>query len=229
MKSKLLQRTKFLGSTLILAALLACNPVQQSKAQQPGSPAASAAPATGAVTYVAQPIGSKMRIEGGSNIHDWSMESLVVGGAIDADAGFPESALTDPKAAKATVHAFTPVRSFKSNSKVMDERMQTTMKEPQFKRIEYKLTELKPKSPAGATGPLQFDATGELTIAGKTQTITMPVTIEKKDGKLKVTGSVALKMTEFGVEPPSLTIAGIGLKTYDPVKITFEWVLAPKA
>ena len=83
---------------------------------------------------------------------------------------------------------------------------------------------------AGSTGALQFEAVGALTIKGTTKTHTMPVTIEKKDGKIKVTGKTALKMTDYGVKPPAPTIAGMSLiKTGDDITIAFEWVSAPKA
>jgi hypothetical protein len=235
MKSKILQRTGTVSSAFVLALFLACKPANNTTAQQPAPPAAPAAaeaakPAAGTVRYDAQPTGSKMIIEGTSTIHDWHMDSVVLGGWIECDPKFPDSALTDPKAAKPNVYVFMPVRSFKSYNKRMDEVMQEHMKEPQFKKIEYRLTELKPKSAAGATGPLQFDAIGALTIAGKTNTHTMTVAIAKAEGnKLKITGSTALKMTAFGVEPPAPSI-GLGLiKTGDDIKLTFEWLLQQKA
>jgi polyisoprenoid-binding protein YceI len=179
------------------------------------------------VRYDAQPVGNKMIIEGTANIHDWKMESVLIGGYLEADAKFPESALADAAAAKPLVNVYMPVRSFKSGNSTMDARMQKEMKEPQFKRIEYKLIELKPNSASGATGALKFDATGTLSIAGKTRTNTMPVSIEKlADGKLKVTGSTGFKMSEYGIDPPSLL--GV-FTTGDEVKLKFEWLSAPKA
>lgn len=193
-------------------------------------PAAPAATPAGSVRYDAQPTGSKTKIEGTSTIHDWTMESAVIGGFLEADAKFPESALTDPAAAKPKVEVFMPVRSFKSYAKKMDEVMLEHMNEPKYKRIAYKLTELKPKSAAGSTGALQFEAVGVLTVAGTNKSITMPVTIEKKDGKLKVTGKTALKMTDYGVKPPAPTILGVPtIKTGNDITITFEWLSAPKA
>ena len=182
------------------------------------------------VRYDAQPVGSKTKIEGTSTIHDWTMESAVIGGFMEVDAKFPESALTDANAAKPKVEVFMPVRSFKSYAKKMDEVMQEHMNEPKYKKIEYKLIELKPKSAAGATGALQFEAVGAITVNGTTRTNTMPVTIEKKDGKLKITGSAPLKITSFGVKPPAPSIAGVSLiKTGDDIKVSFEWLTAPKA
>jgi len=207
-------------------------PAVEATPATPAAPAAAAPAATpaGMVRYDAQPVGSKAKIEGTSSVHDWHMDSVVIGGFMEVAANFPEAALTDPAAAKPKVEAFMPVRAFKSYAKRMDEVMQEKMEAPKFKNIEYKLTELKPKSAAGTTGALQFDAIGVLTIHGTNQTITMPVTIEKKDGKIKVTGETSLKMSEYKVESPKLSILGIGsITTGDDVKVSFEWLTAPKA
>lgn len=181
--------------------------------------------------YEAVPNASKMRIDGTAEVmlatKNWHMDSSLIGGFLEVDAQFPESALTDAKAAKPTASAYMPVRSFKSdNGDAMDRRMQKEMKETQFKRVEYKLIELKPASPAGSTGALKFDATGTITAIGKTSTNTMPVTIEKlADGKLKINGVAKVKMTDFGLKPPST----LGLfNSRDEVSLTFEWVTAPK-
>jgi len=206
------------------------DPVRSSATTGEASNAVSLTASAGVVRYDAQPMGSKAKIAGTSSVHDWTMESVVIGGFIEADARFPESALNDPNAAKLRVEAFMPVRSFKSYSKRMDEVMQEQMDEPKHKRIEYKLIELKPKSASGSTGAFQFEAFGALTVKGSTRTNTMLVTIEKKDGKIKVTGSTQLKMTDFGVQPPKITIPILGsITTGDEIKISIEWLTAPKA
>ena len=241
MKSKNMKRIEIATAALLLTLLLGCGSGKESGNQAPdtnapaaavaeaAAPAAApaeAAPAAplaaGMVRYDALPSGSKMTIHGDANIHSWKMESSVLGGFLEVDAKFPEAL---PAEAKTRGEVFMPVRAFKSGNKTMDGKMQDTMKEAQFKKIEYKLTDLKAK--AGAAG--QFEATGTLTIAGQTKPITMTVMAEKVEGtKLKISGSAAFKMTDYGVTPPSLTIAGAGLKTYDPVTNVFEWLLAPK-
>lgn len=198
-------------------------------ATAPAQPQAAPTPATGTVRYDARPTGSKAKIEGTSTIHDWTMESSVIGGFMEVDANFPASALSDPNAARPKVEVFLPVRAFKSYAKKMDEVMQEHMEEPKFKRIEYKLIELKPKSAPGTTGPLEFEAVGLLTIHGVTRTNTMPVTIEKLDGQIKVTGKTPLKMTDFGVKPPAPTILGMSpIKTGDDITVSFEWLTAQR-
>jgi len=181
--------------------------------------------------YDSQPGGGKVKIEGTSSIHEWSMESPVIGGFIEADAGFPESALKGG-AAKPKVEIKIPVRTLKSYNKRMDEVYQEHMEEPKFKFMEYKLTELKPKGDAPKGGKCEFDAVGTMTIHGVSKPLTMPVTIEKaeveKDGKkspqLKITGTTPLKMNDYGVKPPCPNIPGVGqITTGDEIKVTFEW------
>jgi hypothetical protein len=112
----------------------------------------------------------------------------------------------------------------------MDAVMQEHMKFEQNKMIEYRVLELTPK-PGGASGSTaEFSAKGALTVAGVTKTNVMPVTIERVENtKLKVKGTAALKMTDFGITPPAPDI-GLGLiKTGDDVKLIFEWVTEPKA
>ncbi len=181
------------------------------------------------IRYNTQPGGSKATVAGDSSIHTWTMDTGVIGGYMEVDANFPESALTNPASAKPATSVYVPVRSLKSGKTTMDERMQETMLMTNYARIEYRVIELKPKSNVGATGPLEFDAVGVLTIVGKTITNTMPVTIEKKDGKLKIVGSTPLKLTQFEIKPPVISLLGVeAISVYDDLKVNFEWTLAPK-
>lgn len=178
------------------------------------------------VRYEGQPSGSKCKMEGDSTMHEWNMVSIMVTGFMEVEPNFPESALADATATKPVTQVSIPVRSFKSGTSAMDSRMQSHMKITKFPKMEYRLIELKPTSPPGTAGAIKFDAMGAFTIVGKTITNTMPVTIEKKDGKLKVIGSTPLKMSSFGLEP--YTFLGV-VSTKDDLKITFDWLLEPKA
>lgn len=180
------------------------------------------------VRYDGLPAESKCKMDGTSTMpmhSDWNMVSIMVTGFMEVDANFPESALTNAAAAKPVTQVAIPVRSFKSSSSTMDTKMQGHMNITKFPKIEYRLMELKPTSPPGSTGPLKFDAVGALTIVGVTVTNTMPVTIEKKDGKLRVAGSAPVKMSSHGLKPYTFLLVSTG----DDLKITFDWVLAPKA
>jgi len=181
------------------------------------------------VRYTPVPNSSKLRMDGTSTIHDWHADTDIIGGFMELEATFPDaSGKSAPSAVKPKVEVKIPVRTLKSSGgKRMDAVMQEHMKFEQFKMIEYRVLELAPK--AGAAG--QFDAKGALTIAGVTKTNTMPVTIERVENtRLKVKGTAAVKMTDFGIKPPAPEIAGLSLiKTGDDVKLNFEWVTEPKA
>lgn len=227
LKTRTFKITSLLPGTLALTLLLACKPDQNAPAQadKPTTPAA----ASGAVRYESQPGGSKVKIEGTSSIHDWKMESPVIGGFLEADAGFPESALKGGAAAKPKVEATIPVRSLRSDNKRMDEIYQEHMEQPKFTKMEYKLTELKPKGDAPKNGKCEFDAVGVLTVHGKAKDLTMPVTIEKLDAKqIKVVGSTSLKMTDFEIKPVNPQIGPVQITTGDEVKVSFEWTAAQK-
>jgi polyisoprenoid-binding protein YceI len=175
------------------------------------------------VRYTATP-GSKLKMDGTSTVHDWTVESSLIGGSLEWDAAFDAA----PKAGKlnAKVQSMILVRSLKSGKSSMDAVMQEAMNAEKHPKIEYKLTELTlkeaPKSPAD---PMTFDSKGELIVSGVTKPLAMPVTVTRVEGdKLKVTGSAAIKMTDHGIKPPAPSI-GLGLiKTGDEVKISFEWL-----
>src|ERR1017187_246435 len=195
-------------------------------------------PAAGQTTTLAARSGSKMRIEGTSNIHDWQVESPFIAGFMEVGASFPTEpgqAVT-PGKVEAKAEVFIQVRSLKSLEKdgkpysdKMDEVMWEHMKETENKRIVYRLTELALKEAAKAKdAPYVFEAKGDLAVAGVTNKITMMVNVlPLGEKKLKITGTTNLKMTDFKIEPPAPAIAMGMIKTGDDVKLIFEWRLSP--
>ncbi len=183
--------------------------------------------ADGLVRFDAQP-GSKVKIEGTSTIHDWTVEGAIIGGFLELDPAFDIQKPT-PGKVNAKVQATIPVRSIKSGKKAMDEVMHDAMKQKDFPKIEYRLTELTLKEvPKSADAPLVFDSKGELTVSGVTNKITMPVTMQRVEKtQLKTSGNLAVKMTAYGIQPPAPKIALGFITTGDDVKITFEWLTAP--
>ncbi|MBI5775213.1 MAG: YceI family protein [Verrucomicrobia bacterium] len=193
--------------------------------------AAGSLPAQTLARFDAQFSGSKMKIDGTSTVHDWTMEGTIVAGALELDAAFlaaPDKAKPGKVAAKAT--ASVPVRSLKSGKDSMDAVMQDAMKQTQFPKIEFRLAELALKeTPKSADGPFAFDSKGELVIAGVTNKISLPVSIQRVGpGRLKTTGSIPVKMSAYGITAPAPKIALGLITTGDEVKVSFEWITAQK-
>ena len=169
--------------------------------------------------------GSKVKIDGTSNIHDWSVEGGIIAGTMELDAKFaadPGKAAPGKIAAK--VETSMPVRSLKSGKTSMDSVMHAAMKQPQFPKIQYRLTELTLKeTPKSAEGPILLESKGDLTVAGVTNKVAFPVTMTRAGKSLKASGTANVKMTSFGIQPPSPKISFGLITTSDDVKITFEW------
>jgi polyisoprenoid-binding protein YceI len=98
-------------------------------------------------------------------------------------------------------------------------------------RINFRLTVLTLKeAPKGKDDPYLMEGKGELAVAGVTNAVTIPVKVMPlADKKMKVSGTVPLKMSDFKIEAPAPKIAMGLIKTGDDVKIIFDWNLAQKA
>lgn len=188
------------------------------------------------IGYQAQPSGSEMWIIGRATGHEWKMKSVIISGSFEADAAWAKdpslksvTCLGDGKAPKCQVSI--PVRTLKSQvsvgKSIMDGRAQKEMNATRYPNIVYTLTEMKIKGDVPASGsPVQFDTKGKLAIAGVTNEVAFPVTMERAGSDtVKFTGEYKTKMTAFKVEPPEFTILGIGSKTEDDITLKWTWTL----
>src|SRR5437899_4229262 len=149
--------------------------------------AANTVVAADAMTRLDARSGSKMRMEGTSTLHDWQVESPIIMGYLEVGPGFPLDPGQDVKPGKieARGEASIMVRSLRSvesdgkyYSDKMDEKMWDMMSLPKYPKIVYKLSELVLKeAPKQKTDPYVFDSKGDLAIAGKTNTISMTISV----------------------------------------------------
>jgi polyisoprenoid-binding protein YceI len=202
MKNTLLSRSTFL-SLLLLGALATVR-------------------AEDTVKYVGKP-GSEVKIDGTSNIHDWTVKGAIISGSMVVSSAFDKDLKSLSPVPK--VEVTIPVRSLKSGNKRMDEVMQEHMNMKEHAQIKYELTGMTLKSdPKSPNGPAEYTSTGDLTVSGVKKSIEFPITIERVDASnLKITGTVPLKMTDFSIKPPAPALAMGLIKTGDDVKITLEW------
>jgi polyisoprenoid-binding protein YceI len=182
-------------------------------------------------SFAAQPTGSKMKIDGTSTIHDWSIEGGIIAGTLELDSKFvADPTKAQPGKIPAKVEVTIPVRTLKSGKTSMDNVTYQAMKQQQFPKIEYRLTELTLKeTPKTAEGPYNFDSKGTLTVSGTSNQVAFPVTMTKAGNALKTHGSYKLKMTDYKVPPPAPSILGLApIKTGDEVTLTFDWATQQK-
>lgn len=162
-------------------------------------------------TFRLQSKSSSLTVEGSSSIHDWEMEVT----------GFRAETLmrlNGEKIGEISRIAFqSPVSGLKSGKNIMDNKAHDALKEKKFPEIKFTLD---PNSTVRLSGE-KADITGMLTIAGKTKKITLSADFKVKAAdRFEVNGSVPLKMSDFGIDPPTAMMGA--LKTDDHIQIKFN-------
>jgi polyisoprenoid-binding protein YceI len=158
---------------------------------------------------------ANIKVLGSSNVHDWTM----ISSAMESRGSFKfdDGQLRDLTAFSFSLNA----KSLKSDHESMDNRTYKTIKADQFPKILYKLN-------SAVVTPVQknkylIKTTGDLTIAGTTQTITMNVTaIVNADNTLTCTGTEKLKLTDYKINPPSFMLGA--MKVTNDLTIQFNLI-----
>lgn len=170
---------------------------------------------------------SKIWIDGTSNLHDWSCKATQLDATVELDASAAARvAAAAPKALK-RVEVKIPVRSLKCNHGGMDGNVYKALKADDDPEISYIMASFD-AAPSEGADSFVVHAVGTLTIAGKENKIDMDVTATRlPDGTVKATGMVPVKMTDYGIKPPTAIFGR--LKTGDEVKVNFELNVGAKA
>ena len=185
---------------------------------------ATAVNASAQATILAPAASSKVTVAGGSNVHDWSCSTT----SFDAKVEMEPSSLNAPLDAVARpimkVVVNIPTKSVKCGKGKMDENMYKALKAEQFPTITYELTNY-------ALDPSKTTATsfvalteGELTVAGTTAKVAIPVTANRKDGGQFVgEGTLQMRMTDVGIKPPTALLGT--MRTKNDITISFQVLL----
>jgi len=154
-----------------------------------------------------------IKVLGSSNVHDWTMTSATT--ESHGDFKFDDGTLRSLASFGLSVDA----KSLKSEHESMDNRTYKTIKADQFPKITYKLN-------SAVVTLLQknkylIKATGDLTIAGTTQTIVLNVTaVVNADNTITCTGSQKIKLTDYRIQPPSFMLGA--MKVADDLTIQYN-------
>jgi hypothetical protein len=179
--------------------------------------------------FEALPFQSSVRVDGTSNVHDWNVKGISIGGQItfkaevaaDASAKQLREAIVAKPAATADVKI--EVKNLESGKKDMDKKMYEAMNADRVPTIQYQLKELALMDDARADQQV-FDAwtSGTLTINNVARDLKMPMRLTVVDAQhLRISGETALKMTDFKVKPPTALLGAI--RSGDRIKVQFEW------
>jgi len=155
------------------------------------------------------PQSASINVHGTSNVHDWDMKpSKIIG----------ELGISSVK----QIYALTikiEVKSLKSGNGIMDGKTYDAFDYKKNPNIIFQLTEA-PQVKLTDTDE-EITLIGNLSFGGQTHKITIK-SIGKitKTGDYQLKGSVPLKMTDFGMKPPTAMLGA--MKTGDAVTVKFD-------
>jgi polyisoprenoid-binding protein YceI len=157
---------------------------------------------------------AEISISGTSSLHDWTSKTtkLTASGDLTVENGN----LVDIPALKVSI----PVTSITSEKgKIMDNKTYKALLSDEHPNITFKLQELQSIDTNGKD--MTLTVRGQLTIAGTSKAVQLTAKA-KADGKggFQFSGSKALKMTDFGIDPPTALLGT--LKTGDDITIAYQ-------
>ncbi len=154
-----------------------------------------------------------IKVLGSSNIHDWTMTSSTIESR--GEFKFDDGSLRSLVSFSLSVDA----KTLKSEHESMDNRTYKTIKADQFPKITYKLNSAVVTSIQ--KNKYLIKATGDLTIAGTTQTVVLNVTaVVNPDNTITCTGSQKIKLTDYKIDPPSFMLGA--MKVTNDLTIQFN-------
>ena len=178
---------------------------------------------------------SKMHVEGTSDVQDWSLDTSNVVGFLELNQplfgpGSPQDSGLKPGDLQAQAEFFFPVKYFgngytastfsdKTDRAVLHHALRTT----ENPNIVYRLHHLiATNAPSSQFSTLVLQSAGEVVIGGVTNSISIPIQVSRQDDGLRLSGSMPLKLSDFGIGPTSVQgkdwIARVG----DSVESTFD-------
>lgn len=165
-----------------------------------------------------------MTITGSSTLHDWTSEVNTVNGSVEVGAKMLKKGNAKKGDDIASVSIVVPVISIISpRGSTMDKKTYNALKYEEHPEITFELNDNKISSIIGDT--LNINASGNLTIAGKTKAVEFPVKAKIiSSDKMSFKGAYKLNMVDYDMEPPSAMFGQI--VTGEEVEIKFTLIVS---
>ena len=165
--------------------------------------------------YQLVPSKSSLTIKGTSSLHDWSMKAKNLSCNLKTDV--ENMNVQRISNVDFSCHVDQIVSD---ESGIMDSKAHNALKGDKFPVISFKF--LSESALDGANQQFKGTITGNLTIAGKTKTVSVPFSGSlQPNGDILVKGTIPVKMSEFSIDPPTAFFGT--LKTGDVVNLQYSF------
>jgi polyisoprenoid-binding protein YceI len=162
---------------------------------------------------------SKLWVEGTSSVRSYTCRAARVDGTVATQPGSTSVAIADLENTVKGADVSVSVAGLECGNATMNAHLRRALRAETSPRIGYRITSYD-VTPGGAV-----KLNGTLSIAGTEKPVSIDATATSEAGRLRVKGSRQLKMTDFGVRPPTLMMGT--MKVHDPVTVRFDVVLKP--
>lgn len=163
--------------------------------------------------------GSQLSFDGTSTLHGFTCTTTVMQAYIDVDPSYQTANLNTIAHPIVNVQVVIPVRSLKCGGE-LENNMYKTLNATQFPYVIYKLTSYDMVTETATASKFNATTRGELTIAGKENPVQMTIeAVRGSDGVVSATSEQAIKMSAFGIKPPTFMLGT--LRVGDQLKVKF--------
>jgi len=167
-------------------------------------------------TYITVPEQSKVVIKGTSTLHDWQMDAK----------NFKTEMVLEEKGEKdlriSGVSFSCKSSDVLGEQKLMNNKAHDALKVKQFSDIKFNQSEVKMES--ANSNSFKGYVIGKLEIAGVSRNVELPFSGEVNSGEdVSVSGSFRMKMSDYGIVPPSVMMGTI--KTGDEITLEYSFMM----
>ena len=166
--------------------------------------------------YTTVPEQSKVAIKGTSTLHDWQMDAK----------NFKTEMVLEEKGEKdlriSGVSFSCKSSDVLGEQKLMNNKAHDALKVKQFSDIKFNQSEVKMES--ANSNSFKGYVIGKLEIAGVSRNVELPFSGEVNSGEdVSVSGSFRMKMSDYGIVPPSVMMGTI--KTGDEITLEYSFMM----
>ena len=167
---------------------------------------------------------SRLWVGGTSSVRGWECKATTFTAAIASAPNAVASVLAGEKTVGA-VDLIAPVDKLECGNGQMNGHMRKALKSEEHAQIAFRMTSYELTR---SNDSLIVTIAGSLTLGGTEKPVELvALAAPAPEGTLRIAGTHSLKMTDFGLKPPTLMFGRI--KVHDLVKVGFDVVLKDRA